>query len=407
MHTEHHRWHSPRLNRDMELKVYGHWGKPYIVFPSSRGRYFDFEGMGMVAAIAGFIESRARSSSTASTAWTANRGTTMRCRRRNATPATRPTTATWSRRSSPSSGATASCRTQRVMATGCSMGAYHAVNFFLKHPDLFEGTIALSGLYRLDRPEFNLGPADLPAVYHNSPDRLPAKPQRPGFPGLVPPQHDHRLRGPGRLGRGGHRGHARPGPHLPRKIDPRLGGLLGSGRQPRLALVVQADELLPGQAARVDQGAAYHRTDFFGDVRAEIAFWSFAGFLHKDSLGRRPGHSGGQRLWQATKRPGASSRKTGASTVQTLAALAAARVEAAAGGRVDRARHVAGQQDAVLVRRRGPAPGRRRAAPGCRGAAVRGRDPASRPARPGGPGTSPPPGRQMYSTRLRSWEMKM
>ena len=58
---------------------------------------------------------------------------------------------------------------ERVMANGCSMGAYHAINFFLKHPDVFEGTIALSGLYRLDRPEFQLSAADLPAVYFNSP----------------------------------------------------------------------------------------------------------------------------------------------------------------------------------------------------------------------------------------------
>ena len=57
MHIEQHRWWSPRLNRDMELKVYGHWGKPFLVFPCSRGRYFDFEGMGMVAAIGGHIDS--------------------------------------------------------------------------------------------------------------------------------------------------------------------------------------------------------------------------------------------------------------------------------------------------------------------------------------------------------------
>ena len=55
------------------------------------------------------------------------------------------------------------------MANGCSMGAYHAMNAFLKHPDLFAGTIALSGLYRLDHLEFGLGPADIPAVYFNSP----------------------------------------------------------------------------------------------------------------------------------------------------------------------------------------------------------------------------------------------
>ena len=55
------------------------------------------------------------------------------------------------------------------MTNGCSMGALHAVNFFFKHPDLFQGTIACSGLYRLDRPEFGLGSDDMPAVYFNSP----------------------------------------------------------------------------------------------------------------------------------------------------------------------------------------------------------------------------------------------
>jgi len=55
MQIEHHQWRSKHLNRDMALKVYGHWGKPIIVFPCSRGRYFDYEGMGMIEAIAGFV----------------------------------------------------------------------------------------------------------------------------------------------------------------------------------------------------------------------------------------------------------------------------------------------------------------------------------------------------------------
>ncbi len=54
MQIEEHRWYSPNLNRDMSLKVYGHWGKPLIVFPCSSGRYFDYEGMGMINAIAQF-----------------------------------------------------------------------------------------------------------------------------------------------------------------------------------------------------------------------------------------------------------------------------------------------------------------------------------------------------------------
>jgi esterase/lipase superfamily enzyme len=33
------------------------------------------------------------------------------------------------------------------ITTGCSMGATHALNFFLRRPDLFDGVIALSGAY--------------------------------------------------------------------------------------------------------------------------------------------------------------------------------------------------------------------------------------------------------------------
>ena len=55
MHIEHHQWWSSHLNRDMALKVYGHWGKPLIAFPCSGGRYFDYEGLGMIDAVAGFI----------------------------------------------------------------------------------------------------------------------------------------------------------------------------------------------------------------------------------------------------------------------------------------------------------------------------------------------------------------
>ena len=168
MHTEHHRWHSPHLNRDMELKVYGHWGKPYIVFPSSCGRYTDFEGMGMVAAIEGFINAGkvklfAVDSVDAESWYNWDVPPAQRNARHEAYDAyVVEEVVPFARRH-------CDAPRERVMATGCSMGAYHAVNFFLKHPDAFEGTIALSGLYRLDRLEFKLGSEDLPAVYVNSP----------------------------------------------------------------------------------------------------------------------------------------------------------------------------------------------------------------------------------------------
>ena len=56
MHVEDHLWFSPCLSQNMPLRVYGHWGVPILVFPCSLGRYFDYEGMGMIEAISPYIE---------------------------------------------------------------------------------------------------------------------------------------------------------------------------------------------------------------------------------------------------------------------------------------------------------------------------------------------------------------
>jgi len=56
MQIEEHQWFSPNLHKDMAFKVYGHWGVPILVFPCSLGRYYDYEGMGMIDAITEFID---------------------------------------------------------------------------------------------------------------------------------------------------------------------------------------------------------------------------------------------------------------------------------------------------------------------------------------------------------------
>lgn len=168
MHIEEHCWHSPHLDRPMALKVYGHWGQPIMAFPCSRGRYFDYEGFGMIEAIRTFIDNgRVKIfcvDSVDAESWydfglaPQQRNDRHQAYERYIVDEVIP----FIRDHCCSPRA-------RIMANGCSMGAYHAVNFFLKRPDVFGGAIALSGLYRLDRPEFNLTAADLPAVYYNSP----------------------------------------------------------------------------------------------------------------------------------------------------------------------------------------------------------------------------------------------
>ena len=51
MHREHRQWHSPALGRTMELLVFGHAGTPLITFPSSMGRFYEWEDFGMIEAL--------------------------------------------------------------------------------------------------------------------------------------------------------------------------------------------------------------------------------------------------------------------------------------------------------------------------------------------------------------------
>ncbi len=148
MNVEYHKWHSPSLSREMELKVYGHAGKGVVVFPSARGRFYDYEDFGMVGACAPFIDD----------------GKIVLCAvdgvdgeswmNEGAPPADRAArheaydryvveeVAPFLRRRGHREG---------FVATGCSMGAYHAANAFFRHPDVFDAVIALSGVYQLSR----------------------------------------------------------------------------------------------------------------------------------------------------------------------------------------------------------------------------------------------------------------
>jgi esterase/lipase superfamily enzyme len=51
MNREYHRWYSPSLGRDMELLIQGHAGMPMVVFPTSMGRFFEYEDRGMIGAV--------------------------------------------------------------------------------------------------------------------------------------------------------------------------------------------------------------------------------------------------------------------------------------------------------------------------------------------------------------------
>ncbi len=51
MNKRYFRWYSERLNKEMEIIVYGSGGTPVLVFPTSGGRHYDWEGFSMINAL--------------------------------------------------------------------------------------------------------------------------------------------------------------------------------------------------------------------------------------------------------------------------------------------------------------------------------------------------------------------
>lgn len=147
MQIKYYKQRSGKLDRDMEFKIYGDAGKPVLVFPSSGGRFYEYEDFGMVEACRTFIDGGLIRLVTVDSidreSWL-NYSTNPvdRARRHNQydayviqelIPFLRKETG-WK---------------DPMGATGCSMGGYHSANFYFRHPDYFDLVIALSGVYDL------------------------------------------------------------------------------------------------------------------------------------------------------------------------------------------------------------------------------------------------------------------
>jgi len=164
MKIEYHKWASPNLNNEMELKIYGQKGKPFLVFPCAGGSFHEFEDFGMVEATRPFIEnglvqfftvgSMDNQSWLNSSGWASDRAKRHEDYDRYIVKEVVPFIHKQS------------CESGGIGLYGCSLGGYHALNFLLRHPDLFDASIALSGIYRLS---YLIGDYMDNNVYYNSP----------------------------------------------------------------------------------------------------------------------------------------------------------------------------------------------------------------------------------------------
>lgn len=179
MHREYHRWYSPSLNRDMELLIFGHAGARVLVFPTSMGRFYEWQDRGMIGALGEQIERGwlqlycvdSVDEESWYAKWAHPGGRAYRHHqyfeylRNEVLPLSRQ------KNDNPF-----------MITTGASFGAYHAMAFGLKYPYLVGRILGMSGIYDIRgwtdgfHNEY---------VYFNNPVEFIANEQDPGRIGLL------------------------------------------------------------------------------------------------------------------------------------------------------------------------------------------------------------------------------
>lgn len=168
MRRDYVKWYSPSLNRDMELLAYGDRGFPFAVFPTSGGRFYEYEDRGIIHSLAGKIENGeiqilCVDSVDQSSWYNKSIHPADRLHRQNAFDAYLV------REFTPFVKNRTSC--DRYGATGCSFGGYHAINFALRHPDVVPYAVSMSGAYNIPK-RFLDGFYNQDAYFHSPLDYL-------------------------------------------------------------------------------------------------------------------------------------------------------------------------------------------------------------------------------------------
>jgi esterase/lipase superfamily enzyme len=138
------KWHSAALGRDMEMLVFGEGGTPVLVFPTSMGRFFQWEDFGMISHMApridaGWLQLWCVDSVDSESFYDKKKSPQERAQRhlefeRYLVEELLPTI----RGENP---------VDFLIALGASFGAFHALAFATRRPGLARKAIGLSGAY--------------------------------------------------------------------------------------------------------------------------------------------------------------------------------------------------------------------------------------------------------------------
>lgn len=144
LQREYQKWYSPHLQRDMELLVFGHAGKPILFFPTRTARFYDYEDWKVIDALAqkinrGELQVFCMDSADKDSFYNKDIPPSERIKRHELFERyilTEVIPFIKQKNTNP-----------YLISAGCSLGAYHAVNLAFRHPQLFKKVVGMSGRY--------------------------------------------------------------------------------------------------------------------------------------------------------------------------------------------------------------------------------------------------------------------
>lgn len=159
-------WYSPALGKEMPIVSYGHYGFALLLIPTAAADYLEYERFQLIDALAPYINGgKMRVFSIDSM----NRESWMNNEMEPSHKAIRHNQFNeYVFNEVVSFIRNATSNETMIYTCGASFGALHAMNLFLKRPDIINGAVSMSGVY--DLAEYTKGFFD-EQVYYNSPER--------------------------------------------------------------------------------------------------------------------------------------------------------------------------------------------------------------------------------------------
>ncbi len=146
MQEQYKKWYSPTLSMDTELLIFGHTGRPVILFPTTKGSYHENRDFKMLESAKWFIEKGMIQvycpSSVDAYSWY----------NKSIPPASRVKNHIWYDKfihreilepALQKSGHAKAC------VAGPSFGGFHALNFAFRHPDRVSHLLSMSGAFEV------------------------------------------------------------------------------------------------------------------------------------------------------------------------------------------------------------------------------------------------------------------